>query len=1125
MLKRLLILFFAASLSTSLYGRVLGQTKPSPVEDLSRAAEQSLLFSWPENADRSEAQRLIPDCFNLAQLSAEKHQEVCRGNPVLLAALQSIGSDQTDFTPAQRRAIEFYRSNPPTTEPPSAPSLGPTSPPPTFSYSEDVKKKLIDALVADIATLSTKYAGASTSGSFARRIEAQAHLDVFYSDLQKALGTKSNLLPSDPRACVTDKEVLVKAQNSFKTEKRYYDYSAALAGTPDVQQTVESLSKEIEQLEALVKTDQPGLFHRARSEIEAALDVNVWKRLTATRSSRIAQQKQRVQKEWRAKFPAILIPGEMEPALRTTPNSTSLSKLALNAIGSYLLNPPDWNEAESKLLTTYSRLPQSARNAKPYKQWFPSILKSRDLDSAIFYCKAVLAQNGYQFSETEPFNPKVTHQRYYTELLKALQTELNARKTGRSKNPAFAQIPTDPEALKLQRLYAVRLANDRYSKMSYMPEDLRDQVKKTHAEFASAEFEQAINLYNELGEQMDKAAASNSALDDGQLNQIAKARAYVLQAFERLNEVFDDRIKEGVIVPNADSRKVKVIVDTLKAGRPPNEPVTATRVPDAPTSLILQRNRPTANAAPKPPLQLTDAIFSAIVNNALAPLKELKETMAKIKTAPSPIGTQKGKLILQETDQGIDYNNPQIANEDTRLPERLKKWKGFINPRTGNPYNYQKDVKNFRSFEPVGGGIHFGNDASLAAPTDLTEFILSYDEKTQSLVLDGPENKKFLYGPISPQELKPLLRFARSQQNAAISIGWTGHQKTYERGKESPVLIDPAFVDTKIGNELVKADSIPWRLDQALPNGNASPCAVADFKRADELRISQSAAPLARLFTGTSKFEDVPLIVWQTLFNEDNPQDALVLSIVSTSNLEAAKLDYRTRTRAAELFKSLDLFSDSTDEQKQANNKTLNAIAYNLLLLDKLYKEDGKGKLVLYSIASRENSDGNVKVKWIKLWAAVVKSLEPDLTTQKLATYFLVELPYTTVAVLLDEPTTIQLQGDQIVLTGTMRYRYATSKIMVGAESVMIGASLPKGTNQVKDLDQLTLIANACLPKLLPVYQPLARTTEYAKIVAFLRWARSSKRLLGIDLSNLAAYPGSDRASTPTPDALLKPER
>jgi hypothetical protein len=177
---------------------------------------------------------------------------------------------------------------------------------------------------------------------------------------------------------------------------------------------------------------------------------------------------------------------------------------------------------------------------------------------------------------------------------------------------------------------------------------------------------------------------------------------------------------------------------------------------------------------------------------------------------------------------------------------------------------------------------------------------------------------------------------------------------------------------------------------------------------------------------------------------------------------------------------------------------------------------------MLRGLANTMIATGNVETKWVTLWGALVKSHQPDLSAEQLASEFLDALPNTTLAVLIDEPTTISLSGDQLILRGDMRYRYATSEIVVIPGGVLMGRSLPKGMSQVRELRELTQLANNALPRLAALYQPLERTMRYARIVAFLRWSRGKGRLLAVDFSSLAAYPASDRLRTPTPDLFIR---
>ena len=71
------------------------------------------------------------------------------------------------------------------------------------------------------------------------------------------------------------------------------------------------------------------------------------------------------------------------------------------------------------------------------------------------------------------------------------------------------------------------------------------------------------------------------------------------------------------------------------------------------------------------------------------------------------------------------------------------------------------------------------------------------------LVLSGPNHTiiPFDHG-IDPSTLKALYRFAASHRNAAISIEGVDD-------KTETVRLDPSFVDTQVGRELIAADLVP----------------------------------------------------------------------------------------------------------------------------------------------------------------------------------------------------------------------------------------------------------------------------------------------------------------------------
>jgi hypothetical protein len=111
----------------------------------------------------------------------------------------------------------------------------------------------------------------------------------------------------------------------------------------------------------------------------------------------------------------------------------------------------------------------------------------------------------------------------------------------------------------------------------------------------------------------------------------------------------------------------------------------------------------------------------------------------------------------------------------------------------------------------TGGGIHF---ARTAVPLDpITEdLIVRYDRASQRIHVITRGGARFTSDfTVEPQSLKALYRYAASGQTMAISL------------ERRTVFLDPSLVDTRVGQDLILADVLPWRLDEKLlPNGKGN---------------------------------------------------------------------------------------------------------------------------------------------------------------------------------------------------------------------------------------------------------------------------------------------------------------
>src|SRR5262245_2765668 len=181
-------------------------------------------------------------------------------------------------------------------------------------------------------------------------------------------------------------------------------------------------------------------------------------------------------------------------------------------------------------------------------------------------------------------------------------------------------------------------------------QDLRDE----------SEFARARDLYKRLARQCEIAALSAEPLSPAQIQQLLQARFDTATALTRLG---------------SGERTMAAWIATLDG------PVAAS---DVSAAQALQR--------------ASDSIAG------------VEKWFAGIDTTARSIGADKGRIVISR-EQAIAHAPADALEKQadaTRLPDRLAAWQGFVNPRTRKPYDYERDVKNFRDFSPVGGGVHMG---------------------------------------------------------------------------------------------------------------------------------------------------------------------------------------------------------------------------------------------------------------------------------------------------------------------------------------------------------------------------------------------------------------------------------
>lgn len=198
----------------------------------------------------------------------------------------------------------------------------------------------------------------------------------------------------------------------------------------------------------------------------------------------------------------------------------------------------------------------------------------------------------------------------------------------------------------------------------------------------------------------------------------------------------------------------------------------------------------------------------------------LNAAAAQLNLLPAPDYAYASRLgrhtITKEQVLSRSSQFPRLATKEaeTRLPDHYKDWDGFL-ASNGHPYDAATIMRG-DSLKEIPGGIVLGQTASFEDQKDLSDFVLTYELATKRLALVGPRSEIYYSEEVEPETLKALNAFVTKGQTVAVSIGWGGldDPTRIPAKRESVVLLDPTFVDTKIGQDLVRADSLPWEFSK-----------------------------------------------------------------------------------------------------------------------------------------------------------------------------------------------------------------------------------------------------------------------------------------------------------------------
>ena len=471
-------------------------------------------------------------------------------------------------------------------------------------------------------------------------------------------------------------------------------------------------------------------------------------------------------------------------------------------------------------------------------------------------------------------------------------------------------------ALELQAHVSIIL--EIFPRRESMPAALADDLALMLNERLAVEFESVERIVEAIagpGGLNERAALAVAAQDRDVLAALEDAKRHAAETVAAMRERVVLLERAEVVHPQPDHWS-RMRMWTSRLARPP--PLQET----VESELDLRPNRGAASVAAYRELRLDARLLRA--ESALATASEKLASASPLLRADiraAPVGAEQGRAVISSTAPARDARSlAQLIERpypraSTRYPAGLEEWEGFRD--ADKPYDFRTDVVDFQNLRGVGGGIHFGSHAEPdpGARGRLQDGAhLHYDADTRHLTLMLLSGESFTYGLVEPRVLKSLYSYVRSYPgiNLAITIGAAGDDDYVRQDNQRPVLLDPAFVDTPVGQWLYLADTLPWQLDKpALPNGGANPVQER-FALALAARQDRRGSALSHLTGDTSRVGTLSGLQLEELIPGDNPLRAMILAAAGARTESGFIARYRN-VRRPEL---IDELADSEDVQR-----------------------------------------------------------------------------------------------------------------------------------------------------------------------------------------------------------------
>lgn len=752
-------------------------------------------------------------------------------------------------------------------------SKTPQSPGSTSTGRVETTDAAIAALLRDASQLSDRIARASARGQLQQLADLRAELKVRHRALR--IACDAGAIHDDPLRLLP-RNILVQWRDALKRSERHLGPSAALAAVPERMLTLKELGTEIAEFDAAIEAYDDAHFHLARDGLPSSFDVTRWEKATANESEQIARETRRQQEVFAARFPDLWSPLPQASA-SLFEHLYPLSARVRKAVETYRLDPPEWLHVETRLISEFSalkRLPSKVMQraglnpSTKYKHWFVAQLNDRDLAAAIVYAKANVAE-----LSRDPVAGHINDVdlRHFEDLLSVMREEHTRRAAGsvgglrrfpldgaEEKRIAERHVG-DGELSDVERVYEVRLAEARWATATgeatagTMPADIAEMVKRYRSDSLSAELASLELVVERLAKVELDAGVGAKRVDGLNLLAMRNARTDVEAVALTLSQRSRDRRYATVPKINDIRKRINTVFFVL--GIPPNSSSDGTE-----PSATKPRGPPSAMPPETSGMALTDAVLTARLVNVRENLETAEASLGGVQVVserPSHADLTGRRITtvaqLDQVAQGrLRFNDFRVDSSARRL--------AILTGASGKEKPYPRtihevsEVRNPSSIRSVGGGIHFTQTAKDTVPGE-DDLAVSYDFAAKRLRVRSIGGRSWSSQfTIEPQSLKAIYRFAVSNRNMVVSM--ENHDGV------QAVILDPEFVDTRVGQDLTLADKLPWRLgDPVLPDGRPNPIA-ARFRKARAEAESSTNLRLATLVD-----DDVQMHVEQTRFD------------------------------------------------------------------------------------------------------------------------------------------------------------------------------------------------------------------------------------------------------------------